>query len=159
MNWRAEWRQRWQGVSVREQRLVWMAVALLAVALLWWLALAPALKILKLADAQHQVLDAQLRQMQQLQAQAVSLRALPTLDAQETHRALEASVKLLGASAQMTQQMDRVTVTLKAVDAQTLAQWLSTARQNAHAVPTEVHLKKSAAGVWDGPVVFTLAAP
>jgi general secretion pathway protein M len=83
---------------------------------------------------------------------------LPTLDAQETRRALEVSIKLLGAGTQLTQQMDRVTVTLKGVGASALAQWFSATRQNAHVVPTEAHLKRAAAGSWDGTVVFTLAA-
>ena len=69
------------------------------------------------------------------------------------------SLKPLAATAQLAQQMDRVTVTLKGVGAQALAQWLSATRQNAHVVPAEVHLKRSAAGGWDGTVVFTLALP
>ncbi len=157
-HWRAMVQARWQQASAREQRWLSAALALVSLALVWWLAVAPALQVLKSADAQHQALDTQLQQMQRLQAQARALQALPTLDAQETRRALEASIKLLGAGALLTQQMDRVTVTLKGVSAPALAQWLSATRQNAHVVPTEAHLKRASAGGWDGTVAFTLAA-
>jgi general secretion pathway protein M len=157
-HWRAMVQARWQEVSAREQRLLIAALALVSLALVWWLAVAPALSVLKSAEAQHQALDTQLQQMQRLQAQARALQALPTLDVQETRRALEVSIKLLGAGAQLTQQMDRVTVTLKGVGAPALAQWLSATRQNAHVVPTEAHLKRAAADSWNGTMVFTLAA-
>ena len=127
-HWRAMVQARWEQASAREQRWLSAALALVSLAPVWWLAVAPA------------------------------LQALPTLDAQETRRALEASIKLLGAGALLTQQMDRVTVTLKGVSAPALAQWLSATRQNAHVVPTEAHLKRASAGGWDGTVVFTLAA-
>jgi general secretion pathway protein M len=158
MNWRLLLQARWQAVSVREQRLLLAAAWLVGLALLWWLALAPALAVLRHADAQHQTQDAQLQQMLRLQAQAQALRALPTLDAQEARRALEQSVKVLGRAAQITPQMDRLSVSLKGVSAQALAQWLASARQNAHVLPTEAHLRRSAAGIWDGTVVFTLPA-
>ena len=158
MNWQLLL-QRWQAVPAREQRLLLLALALLSALLLWWLALAPAWQVLRSADAQQQALDGQLRLMQRMQAQVQSLRALPMLDAQESKRALEDSLKPLGQSAQMTQQMDRTSVSFKGIGAQALAQWLAAARQNAHAVPAEVHLKRAATGAWDGSVVFILAAP
>lgn len=159
MSLHTAWQTRWQTFSVREQRWLLVALALVSLALVWWLAMAPALAVLKSAEAQHRALDVALQQMQGLQQQAQALQALPTLDAQETRRALDASLKPLAATAQLAQQMDRVTVTLKGVGAQALAQWLSATRQNAHVVPAEVHLKRSAAGGWDGTVVFTLALP
>ena len=109
-------------------------------------------------DLQHLVNDNRIGLDLALQAQAQALRALPTLDAQEARRALEQSVKALGPAALMTPQMDRLSVSLKGVSAQALAQWLASARQNAHLVPSEAHLRRSAAGVWDGTVVFTLPA-
>jgi general secretion pathway protein M len=155
--WRVKVQALWQGVSPREQRLLMAAAALVSLALVWWLAVAPARAVLKSADAQHQALDAQLQQMQRLQAQARALQALPTLNAREAQAALQASIKQLGGVAQMTQQMDRATVTLQGVGAPALAQWLSATRQNAHVVPAEVHLKRSGADRWNGTVVFILA--
>jgi general secretion pathway protein M len=150
---------RWQNVSPREQRLLLLALGAVALALVWWVAVAPALAVLKTAPQQHAVLDAQLQQMQRLQAQATSLRAQPVVPADDARQALEASLKPLGASAQMVVQVERVTVTLKAAAPDALAQWLATARQNARTLPTEARLTRNAAGAWDGVVVLQLPAP
>ena len=154
----AKLQMRWRTVSPREQRLVRLALGVVALALLWWVALAPALAVLKAAPQQHQVLDAQNQQMQQLQAQALALRAQPVISAMEARRALEDALKPLGAGAQMVVQVERVTVTLKGVAPDALAQWLATARQNARSVPTEARLTRNAAGAWDGTVVLQLPA-
>lgn len=149
---------RWRGMPPREQRWVLLAGGLVSLALLWWLALAPALAVLRAAPAQHARLDAQLQQMQSLQAQAKALQAQPVLSVDEARRALEAALKPLGASAQMTVQVDRVTVSFKAVPAHTLAQWLATVRQNAHTAPVEAQLVRNPAGSWDGSLVLNLGA-
>ena len=150
---------RWRNVSPREQRLLLLALGAVALALVWWVAVAPALAVLKTAPQQHAVLDAQLQQMQRLQAQATSLRAQPVVPADDARQALEASLKPLGASAQMVVQVERVTVTLKAAAPDALAQWLATARQNARTLPTEARLTRNAAGAWDGVVVLQRPAP
>lgn len=157
MNWQTLLRTRWQAASRREQRSLMLAGGVVALALLWWLALAPALAVWRTAPAQHLLLQAQMQNMQTLQVQARALQALPTLNAAESRRALEDALKTLGKTAQMTVQADRLNVTLKGVSAQALAQWLSSSRQNAHLVPTEVHLTR-VADAWDGSVVFTLPA-
>ena len=157
MKWQTWLRTRWQAASRREQRSLMLAGGVVVLALLWWLALAPALAVWRTAPAQHLRLQAQLQHMQALQAQARALQALPTLNALASRRALEESLKSLGADARMTVQMDHLSVTLKGVPAQALAQWLSSSRQNAHLVPSEVHLTR-AADAWDGSVVFTLPA-
>ena len=149
---------RWRGVSPREQRLVVLAAVLTGIALLWWLALAPALAVLKAAPLQHRALDAQLQDMQRLQAQAQALQAQPVLTADDSRQALEAALKPLGSAAQMAIQMDRVTVTIKAAPAGALAQWLATVRQNAHTAPVEARLVRNPAGTWDGTLVLNLDA-
>ena len=158
MNLLMQLQTRWRSVSPREQRWVLLAGVLLSLALLWWLALAPALAVLKAAPAQHHALDAQLEQMQRLQTQAKALQAQPVLSVDAARQALEAALKSLGSGAQMTVQVDRVTVTLKAVPAGALAQWLATVRQNAHTAPVEAHLVRSPAGGWDGTLVLSLGA-
>lgn len=158
MSWRDNLQTRWQAMPGRERRLSLAAAVLVLLALLWWLAIAPALAILKTAETQHRALDVQLQQMQRLQVQAEALRAVPTLDAPAARKALEATIKQLGEGASLVTQNDRLSVTLKGVDPQALAQWLAAARQNAHAVPTEAHLKRNPLGAWDGSVVFTLGA-
>lgn len=153
-----ELQRRWRSVSPREQRLLMLALGVVTLALLWWVAIVPALAVLKAAPQQHLALDAQSQQMQRLQAQALALRALPVVSADDARSALEASLKSLGASAQMVVQVERATVTLKGVSPYALAQWLAVARQNARTAPSEAHLTRNAAGAWDGTVVFYLAA-
>ncbi len=151
----ADWQARWQSTSAREQRLLLLGLAVVVLALTWWLVLAPALRVIKAAPAQHLLLDSQLERMQQWQTQAQALRAQPALKAAEAKSALEASLQLFGAMAQMTVQLDRVSITLKGVGPP-LAQWLATVRQNARLTPTEAHLQRNAAGTWDGTLVLTL---
>ena len=151
-------RSRWSGFSRREKHLVLASMALLLGALLWWVALAPALATLRAAPAQHLRLDAQLQQMQRLQQQAKTLQAQPPIALSEARRLLEASVKTLGANAQLTAVGERVTVVFKGASADALAQWLAQVRVTARAVPGEARLLRNAAGAWDGSVVLTVSA-
>lgn len=149
---------RWNDVSPREQHLVLAALALLLGALLWWVGLAPALSTLRAAPSQHRLLEAQLQQMQRLQSQAKMLQTQPRLALDEARRRLEASVKPLGATAQLTITGERVTLTLKGAAPDALAQWLAQVRLTARTVPSEARLVRNAAGTWDGSVVLTLSA-
>lgn len=148
---------RWDSVSRREQRLLLAALALVLGAVLWWVGLAPALATLRAADPQQRQLDLQLQQMQGLQAQAKTLQAQPFLSFAEARRLLEASVKPLGATAQLVVTGERVTVAFKGASPDALAQWLTQARLNARAVPSEARLVRNAAGTWDGTLVLTLS--
>ena len=173
MSLRAALQARWAGLASREKGLAGLIAALMLAALLWWLALAPALSTLRSSEARHQVLDAQLQQMQNLRAQALALQSQPKLGFDEALRALEASIRQrLGAAAQLSVAGERVTVTLRAVPAETLAQWLVQARLVARARPTEARLVRSAAApagaganpaalglaAWDGSLVLGLPA-
>lgn len=170
-------RQRWDALGARERRLVLVAALIVGAALLWWIALGPALSTLKNAQAQHNEVDAQLQQMQSLKAQASALAALPKISIEDARRALDASLKqTLAASAQMVIVGNRATVTLKGASPDVLAQWLLQVRINARAVPSEVRLVKAAVPAtpanpvtgtasavvtanpvrWDGTVVLTL---
>ncbi|HAU56565.1 MAG TPA: general secretion pathway protein GspM [Comamonadaceae bacterium] len=168
--------ERWQSMAQREQRLVLAAGALVLLALLWWLALAPALQTLRSAGPRHAALDAQLQHMQLLQAEALQLQAQPRIRPEDAQRALQTSVtETLGAAARLSLSGDRATLTLQGAPADALAAWLAQARSNARAVPQETHLTRSApaatrAGAtapaaraattatvrWDGTIVLTL---
>ena len=147
---------RWRATSPREQRLLLVAFALVLGALLWWVALAPALATLKGAETRQRVLDAQWQQMQRLQVQAQALQAQPPLAPAVARGLLEASLKTLGDTAQLSVTGERVTVTLKATSADALAQWLAQVRLNVRTAPSEARLVRNAAGSWDGALVLTL---
>lgn len=153
----------WTRLAPRERRSVALAGALLLLALVWWLALAPALATLRNAEAQHHTLDAQLQTMQRLQAEAQTLQNQPKMGFEEALRALEASVRQrLGSTGQLQVVGDRATVTLKGASADALARWLAQARINARALPSEVRLVRSPGAVpasgptWDGSLVMSL---
>jgi len=152
-------RARWAAMAPRERALSAAAAALVAAALLWWAALAPALQTLRAADAQHAALDAQLQRMRGLQSQAQALQSQPRQSHDDALRALEQTIReRLGVAARYAIAGDRVNITLAAVPPDTLAQWLTQARVNARALPSELRLARNAAGQWDGTLVMTLPA-
>lgn len=152
-------RQRWAALAPREQALVGGALLVIAIALVWWVALAPAIGTLRSAEAQHRSLDAQLQQMRRLQAQAKAMQSQPRQSPDDAMRQLEAATREhLGTSGRYTVAGDRVTVTLANAPASGLAQWLAQVRSNARAIPGEARLMRNAGGGWDGTLVVTLPA-
>ncbi len=156
--------QRWQTLAPRERRLLALAAAVVGLAALWWIALAPALGTLRQSEARHRALDQEWQHMQQLQAQAQELKSSPRMTRQEALQALEAGVRQrLGAAAQLQVQGDRATLTLKGVPAQALADWLTQTRLNARMLPSEAHLSRNTGGsagpvLWDGTLVLAVPA-
>lgn len=149
------------GLAPRERRAVSLAAWALGLALLWWLALAPALGTLRQAPERHARLDAQLSDMRRMAATAEALRAsapatTPTRD--EVLRTLEQATTTLGPTAQLSVLGDRATVTLKDTAPEALAQWLAQVRVNARLTPLQASLTRAAppAG-WSGTLV--LAGP
>ena len=155
---RARFGNTWAGLATRERFLVGTAAALVVLALLWWVAIGPALETVRTADAKHRVLDAELQTMRSLAAEAVSLQGLPRVRPEDGRRALEASVKQrLGPASQMSVMGDRATVTLKDTPPEALTEWLSQVRSNARAVATDARLTLNPARTgWDGTVVLAL---
>jgi general secretion pathway protein M len=139
-------RARWKALAPREQSLVLAAAALVALALLWWVLLAPAVRTLREAPQRHAELDAQLQRMQALQAEALQLQAAPAAPPGDPSQALRTALtQRLGTQAQIAVLGDRATVTLKAAPADGLAEWLAQARSNARTVPVEARLARSTA--------------
>jgi general secretion pathway protein M len=152
-----ELRTRWAGLAPREQALLAAAAAVVGFALLWWIALGPALATLRGAEAQHRALDTQLQQMRRLQAQARAMQSQPKQTQEEATRQLESAIRQqLGASARYSIAGDRVTVNLSNTPAPALAQWLAQVRTNARAIPAEARLARNASGGWDGSLVLAL---
>ena len=164
------WQVRWQGLAPRERSMVLAAALLVAAALIWWLALAPALRTLREAPARHAELDTQLERMQSLAAEAQQLQAeTSTRPSQsEAQRALQAATASLGSTVNTSFLGDRATTRLQSLPATALAPWLAQVRGNARSVPIEAHLTRSAAPQspaaapteprWDGSIVLSLPA-
>ena len=151
---------RWNQLAPREKSLLGAALAVITLALVWQLMLAPSLSTLRAATAQGLALDAQLQHMQSLQAQAKALQKQAPLAYDDAVRALNLATKqTLGGTAQVSTVADRANVTLQAARADALAQWLAQARVNARSTPLEARITRMAtpAGVtWSGTLVMTL---
>ena len=158
-------RARWAQMPSRERRLVVLGVSVVALALLWWLALAPALHTLRGAPEQHRQLDGQLQRMRQLQAQAQSLQQRPQTQLADAKRALEQSVRQqFGPEAQLQISEGQATLTLKQAPADKLAQWLAQVRSQSAAHLTQARIQrdtanKSAPATWSGTLVLSLPQP
>jgi general secretion pathway protein M len=151
---------RWARLDARERRLTLLGAGVVALALLWWVALAPALHTLRSAPQQHQRLDEQLERMRQLQAQAQALQNRPRVNQADAVRALEQSVReQLGASTQLQINGSQASLTLKNLPAPALALWLSQVRGSAHASVTQARLMRDSAAAppsWSGTLVLAL---
>lgn len=155
-------RGRWTEASPRERSLIRSAAALVGLALVWWLLVAPPLRTLSQGDTAQASLEVQWQKMQSLRAQALALQAAPKLSRDEALRALDAAVRQeFGAAAQLSVLGDSATVTLRNAPASALATWLPLARVNARALPSEVRLTRAntlppGQAVWSGTIVMSL---
>jgi general secretion pathway protein M len=129
----------------------------LALALVWFVALQPALSTLRSAQTQGPQLRAQLQTMRQLQAQAQALQAQARAQTPESKPSdlMEAALATLGGKARLSLNGDRATVSLEGSDADALAQWLAQVRLNVRARALELHLTQSQ-GLWRGTIVLQL---
>jgi general secretion pathway protein M len=149
------WRQKWRSLAQREQVLVAVAGTLVLLALLWVVAMKPALTTLRNAPAQLDQLDSQLQTMRSLAAETRTLRATAPLSAEQSETALRAATDRLGPKARMNQQADRAVVTFNEVSALALNDWMAEARSGARARPLEVQLVKGPNG-FNGTVTMQL---
>jgi general secretion pathway protein M len=160
MAWHHTLKARWAALGAREQRGLALAAVVLCAALLWSVALAPALRTLKSAEAQSAQLGATAERMQALQARAKLLQAQPVAAPQETLRTLQSATTVLGKSASLQVVGEQATLTVKQVSAASLAPWLAPAAGSSPS-PAEAHLQRdagSAEPLWSGTLVFRLPA-
>ncbi|WP_084454989.1 type II secretion system protein GspM [Comamonas composti] len=153
----------WRGLGRREQNLVLLAAAIVGLALLWWVLLAPALQSLRSAPARHAQADAQLAQMREWQAEAEQLRAQAQPLIGDAKALLQSSLSTeLGTSAQLNWLGDRAQITLKSTPAPALSRWLAQVRSNTHALPAEMKLQRSPGEDqtlhWNGTLMLDLPA-
>lgn len=147
----------WRGLAARERQLLSMAAALLALALLWWLAVAPAWRTLSRAPAELDLLDGQLQTMQRLAAEAQQLRATPPVNPEAAAAALKAATERLGDKGRLQLQGERAVLTLNGVATQPLRDWLAEARTGARARPVEAALARGPSG-FSGTLVVALGS-
>jgi general secretion pathway protein M len=147
------------GLQPRERRAVTLALWVVGLGLLWWIAIAPAWSTLSQAPARQARLDAQLSQMRGMAASAQALRGTnaqpPSRDT--VLRALDQATGELDASGQISVLGERATLTLNNATPEALAQWLQQVRINARLVPVEAKLNRPASGApaWSGTLMVS----
>ena len=135
----------WRSRSSRERLGLTLAASLIALALLWQIGLAPALRTWQEAPTRQATLDAQRERLLQLQQQAQALQALPRVGQEEALRWLQGpAIEALGPGAQVRVQGDQVQVQLQAASPEGLTRWLRQAREQARALPQQVQLQHAA---------------
>lgn len=150
-------RARWAALASREKVMVAAAVGIVALALVWAVAVAPALSVLRSSRQQQRALDSQLQQMLALRQQARAMQSQPKVGRDDAQRLLEHSLRQqVGVSARLVYNGDRATITLAGTAPDALANWLTQARVDARALPSEAHLTRNAHGLWEGTIVLTL---
>jgi general secretion pathway protein M len=160
MAWQHTLKARWLALAPREQRGLTLAASALLVALAWTVLLAPALRTLRGAAAQHAKLDMEMERMQAMQTRAKLLQSKPVVSTQDGLGALQNATTQLGKGAALQVSGDLATVTLKQVSAQTLAPWFAPVSA-AGLSPADVHLQRNPGpgeALWSGVLVFRLPA-
>jgi len=150
-----ELRQRWAAMNARERRMVLVAGALVALALLWFIALRPAWTTWQQVPAQARTLEAQWLEMQRLASETRELKAQPPVNAAQSAQALKAASDRLGTQAKLSLVGDRATLTLNGATPEQLRTWLGEVRSGARARPVELQVTRAGAGL-SGQVVVSL---
>lgn len=151
--------QSWETLELREQNFVTAALLTVALALLWFVTISPALGVLSTANVLQNSLDSQLQQMRVLQSEAKSLQGQNKITGAAAAQALEASAKeQFGASAQVVLSGSKATLTLRGASGDSLAQWLSQARLISKALPVQAQLRRVGAepSTWEGTLVLAV---
>lgn len=135
----------WQQRNPRERLLLIVGAAVIGLALVWRIGLAPAMNIWQEAPTKQALLDQQSQQMMQLQAQAQSLKTQQALSRNDAIQWLESHLGELDPKAKQNLQAEHMQISLQAAPAENLANWLAQAREQAHARPVQAQLQQSAA--------------
>jgi general secretion pathway protein M len=150
--------QRWQALADRERLLLTVGGLVLGLALLWWVALAPAWRTVRAAPQQLESLDVQLQNMQRLSTEAKALRAMPPLPAAAAQAALTAAAQRLGDKAKLSLQGERAVLQITHLPGDQLAAWLAEVRISARARAVEAQLTRTPQGDYAGSVVLATGA-
>jgi general secretion pathway protein M len=156
----SEWLKRLMALPDKDrQRLKYLALGLF-LSLLWFWNIAPALKTYREAPQQLAQLELQSHYLKSLQTQAVALQKAPRMNAQNASAALQqTATEILGSSAKLNVEAGRATLNLTPTSADTLAQFLASARIKAYALPVEAQLQKTKTAdqaLWRGTLILSL---
>ena len=173
---KATLQQALERLNPRERLLVYGCAVLLGIALVWWLAVAPALATYRQSAQNHAQLDVQLASMQSLAQEAAALKGKPRLNPVQTNAWLDAAAPKLG-KATLSRQGGRVQINFTGASAPVLAAWLSDARIQASLLPVQANWKRmadappnkastpnnaapgnaSSGALWEGVLIFEIA--
>jgi general secretion pathway protein M len=145
----------WHGRTPRERRAVTLVLVVLALFLVWTLAVQPAWRTVRAAPAQLDRLDAELQQMQRIAAESRQLRDVAPVSVAQAGAALKAAADRLGATARLVLQGERASLTLSGVSPEALRAFLIEARSGARARPLEAQLQRGPQG-YGGTMSFSL---
>jgi len=156
----SEWQKRLMALPDKDrQRMKYLALGLF-LSLLWFWNIAPALKTYREAPQQLAQLELQSHYLKSLQTQAVALQKAPRMNAQNASAALQqTATEILGSSAKLNVEAGRATLNLTPTAADTLAQFLASARIKAYALPVEAQLQKTKTAdqeLWRGTLILSL---
>jgi general secretion pathway protein M len=145
----------WRALPDRQRNLLILAGVVVVGALLWWVALQPALQTVRSAPAELDNLEGQLQTMQRLAAEATELRATPPVNREQAAVALTAATDRLGEKARLNLQGDRAVLTLNGAGTAAVRDWLAEARSGARARPVEASLMRGTQG-YSGTIVLAI---
>lgn len=149
----ARWTASWQALRPREQRALKIAAALLAGLALWLVLLAPAWHKLQRAAHQKPQALSDWHAVQRMAQQAQQWRRTPPPPMERPQALLalqQATRDLLGPSTTLHPLSDQVQVTLQAVPAEALAQWLARVRLDARLHVQSAQLRQGTDQQWQG---------
>jgi general secretion pathway protein M len=145
----------WRALPGRQRNLLILAGVVVVGALLWWVALQPALQTVRSAPAELDTLEGQLQTMQRLAAEATELRTTPPVNPEQAAAALKAATDRLGDKARLNLQGDRAVLTLNGAGTGAVRDWLAEARSGARARPVEASLMRGTQG-YSGTIVLAI---
>lgn len=155
---RAAWQARWSAMAPRERRLATAAAWLAGLTLVLMVGIRPAWKTLNQTPAQLREVEQQLDTMRRLADETQVLRQRPPVPPAQAEAALKSATDRLGASARLSVQGDRATVTFNGVQGDALATWLDEVRVGARVKPLEARLQQTEVGRYAGTLVLALTA-
>jgi len=154
-SWKAPIVAFWRRLSERDRRAAAIAGAAIALLLVWWIGVQPALRTVRAAPAQLDRLDAQLQAMQRQATEATELRGTAPITTAQSTAALQAATARLGQRGRLVVAGERATLTLNGATGAQLRDWLSEARSGARARPVQVQLTRSPQG-YSGTVIVAV---